>query len=396
MNSNVWVAIIAGGEGSRLFPYSSPDRPKQFCKINEKDTFIQSVIDNYKLLGVKPNHIAVITASAAQAELAKKQAIPRGVFSENFHQIEPNLDYGGAIREAAKFIRSVDKDAIIINTPSDQYVDVTANDDFKATIENAVHAAEQSLPVIIGVKISDLAVAMGCGHALYEESDAPCHAVTRFEEKPGKEEAIKILRAGNSACNTGICIWTVDTFFKYVYDGPAEKIDTKQLMDMFMPDLKIAVGSFEWHDCGTLKSFYEVSEKTPNHRNATICSDKNRVDRYDCLDSLFLCDEGYRLHPSGCRGVAVIVTTIDTRPAIAVIDINESERVKKLAEDFKHNKELLVHDFSILAHNNFVMYSNMSKEIITCFVCVDGYTVNAYHNRDGMIDVFVSSGSPSN
>ena len=45
-NSHVWLAIIAGGQGTRLFPISNPERPKQFCQLDSKNTFIQAVIEH--------------------------------------------------------------------------------------------------------------------------------------------------------------------------------------------------------------------------------------------------------------------------------------------------------------------------------------------------------------
>ena len=383
---HVWVAIIAGGAGTRLFPYSNPDRPKQFCILNDtKITFIQNVIRNFTNLGIKRNRIIVVITNDVQKAHADEQVIPKGVISQNIYQISPDLDYGGAMAEATKFIKNLDPDAVVINTPADQYI--KTDKEFEKTIKNAVTTAFKGEPVIVGVKVNDLAVAMGCGHAIYEEIGEPCFPVLNFIEKPGEKEATRIMRAGNSACSTGISIWSIDTFFKAVSEGPAVKMATNDLMAKF-PNLKIAVGDYEWHDCGTLKSLYDVSKKTPHHRNAGFGG--GEIDRFECLDSLFLCDEGYRLHAAGCRGVAVIATTVDFKPIAAVIDINQSERVKKLAEDFARNKDLLVHDFSTLAHNNTVMFSNMSKETITCFACVDGYSIYSYRASDGMVDVFVS------
>ena len=383
---HVWVAIIAGGAGTRLFPYSNPGRPKQFCILNsDKTTFIQNVIDNFAKIGVKRNRFVVITTNETQTALAREQAIPKGVISQNICQINPDLDYGGAMTEATKFVESLDKDAILVNTPSDQYVKV--DDDFKTTIKNGILAAKQDFPVIVGVKVNDLATAMGCGHAIFQESDDACYPVERFVEKPDEKEATRIMRAGNSACSTGISIWKVSTFLEHLPKGPTVKMATNDLMEKFKK-LRIAVGSFEWYDCGTLKSLYEVSKKTPHHKNASFGG--GEIDRFECRNSLFLCDEGYRLHGAGCFGVAVVVTTMNSQPTVAVIDINQSSRVKQLAEDFSRNEDLLVHDFSTMAHNNHVMFSNVSRETITCFACVDGYTINAYRANDGMVDVYVS------
>ena len=59
-NQHIWVAIIAGGQGTRLFPISHPACPKQFCQLDENNTFIQAVIENFKLIGIKSTQIVIV------------------------------------------------------------------------------------------------------------------------------------------------------------------------------------------------------------------------------------------------------------------------------------------------------------------------------------------------
>lgn len=389
----MWLAIIAGGQGTRLFPYSHPDRPKQFCQLNEHNKFIQEVIKNFTGLGVKPTHIVVVTTDNNQSRLAAEQTLPRGVLSQNICQIGKEEGYTNAMIAASKFIYELDPEATIINTPADQFI--VADEDFERTISDAVNTAEEGSPVIVGVKINDLLTAMGCGHAFYRESDEACHPYTSFIEKPNKEYADLIMRAGDSVCNTGINVWRADTVLNPTPLTMSKGQGTAEFMSELSNraeatghHLRVAVGTFEWHDCGTLKSLYEISKKTPNHRNASLGG--GQIDRFECLDGLFLCDEGYRLHVTGCIGDSVIVSTIENRPIVAVINKAESARVKKLAEDFSRNRELLVNDFSIMAHNNFVMRSNISHDTIVCFVCVENYIVGTHRADDGDIDVYVS------
>lgn len=386
--THVWLSVIAGGQGTRLFPYSHPERPKQFCQLNRDDKFIQAAIRNFVTQGIKKTQVTIATTNAQQTALAKEQVVSRGILSQNINEISPDYGYAGAMVEMTKIIYEIDPEAVIINTPSDQYI--IPDEDFSKTIYDAINEAEKGNFVIVGVKVNDLDTAMGCGHALYEEAQeqAGCFKVEGFIEKPSRETANQIMRAGNSACNTGINVWKAKTLLDTIGDFDVTGLATDALMKILQPNLEIAVGNFEWRDCGTLKSLYEISKKTPNHRNASFGG--GEIDRFECLDGLFLCDEGYRLHVAGSVDDAVIVSTIDSRPIVAVINKNESARVKKLAEDYARNQDLLTNDFSILAHNNLVMRSNISKETITCFVCVENYIVNTYRAADGMVDVFVS------
>lgn len=386
-NNNVWVAVIAGGQGTRLFPISHADRPKQFCQLDKDNTFIQAVVKNFVDLGVKPSHFVIITTSDNQTELAKKQVLPRGILSQNIYQINPDLGYSAAMYMATKFISEHDKDAIVINTPSDQYI-AADDDDFYYTIKAAIDEARNDYPVIVGVKVNDLVTATGCGHALYEDfGDKGCYSVTGFVEKPNPEKADKIMRAGNSACNTGINVWKVSTLLEAVDERCIKGIGTDEFMDNFK-NLRIAVGSFEWHDCGTLKSLFEISKKTPNHKNASL--GPGEFERVECRRSLLYAAEGMELRVTGANDDAIIFTTINEKPIVVVAKLDESQRIKALAEDYVKHKDFLTDDFSFGARNNIVLGSNISDDLIVGFVGVRNYAVYVHKEPDGTLEAAVS------
>lgn len=385
MEKHVWVAIIAGGQGTRLFPISHTNRPKQFCRLDKRNTFIQAVIENFTGLGVKPTHIVVVTTSEHQTELAKEQVLPRGVLSQNILEISPSFGYAGAMVKAAEFISMLDSEAIVINTPSDQFL--VADEDFGSTIDAAIEAAKASQPVIIGVKVNDLVTAMGCGHALYEEVEAPCFPVTGFVEKPKREEADRIMRQGNSACNTGINVWRASTVLSATEGVRLVGLATDDFMKL-LGELKIAVGNFEWHDCGTLKSLYEVSKKTPNHKNASLGN--GSFERNNCRGSLLYASRGMELRVTGAKDDAVIFTIINEKPIIVVAKLAESQRIKDLAEDYSRHEAFLTDDFSFGARNNVVLGSNVSDELIVGFVGVENYAVYVHKRSDGTLEAAVS------
>ena len=385
MEKHVWVAIIAGGQGTRLFPISHTNRPKQFCRLDKRNTFIQAVIENFTGLGIKPTHIVVVTTSEHQMELAKEQVLPRGVLSQNILEISPSFGYAGAMVKAAEFISMLDPEAIVINTPSDQFL--VADEDFGSTIDAAIEAAKASQPVIIGVKVNDLVTAMGCGHALYEEAEAPCFPVTGFVEKPKREEADRIMRQGNSACNTGINVWRASTVLSATEGIRLVGLATDDFMKL-LGELKIAVGNFEWHDCGTLKSLYEVSKKTPNHKNASLGN--GSFERNNCRGSLLYASRGMELRVTGAKDDAVIFTIINEKPIIVVAKLAESQRIKDLAEDYSRHEAFLTDDFSFGARNNVVLGSNVSDELIVGFVGVENYAVYVHKRSDGTLEAAVS------
>lgn len=384
--SKVWVVIVAGGQGTRLFPISHTNCPKQFCQLDGKRTFIQATIENFVKLGIKQNKIVIVTTSENQTRLAREQTLSRGILSQNIYEIDPKYGYAGAMVKASMFIRNIEKDAIIINTPSDQYI--VSNEEFETSINIAVTAAMSYKPVIIGVKINDLNTAIGCGHAIYAESaDAyGCHAVEKFIEKPNVSIANRIMRDGNSACNTGIAVWHANTIYSAAGIGSIVGLATDELMRR-LPDLRIAVGSFEWHDCGTLKSLYDISKKTPNHKNASLGA--GSFERNDCRRCLLYAAEGMELRVTGGEDDAVIFTSINEKPIIVVAKMSESQRIKELAESFKIHESLLTSDFQIAAKNNIILRSNV-KNLTVGFVGVENYAVYAHEEKDGTMTAAVS------
>lgn len=382
---HLWTAIIAGGKGTRLFPISHPDCPKQFCQLDERNTFIQAVVDNFTFLGVKPTNIVVITTSDSQTELAKKQCLPRGILSQNILQLSPQLGYAGSMIKATSEIYKLDPAAIIINTPADQYL--VPDFEFKAAIESAVAGAKNGNSVIVGVKVNDIVTAMGCGHAIYEETNTACFPVTGFVEKPDKKKADEIMRQGNSACNTGINVWRADVVNGIFENKRYRGISTNKMMEM-LGDLQVAVGYFEWHDCGTLKSLYDISRKSPNTKNATIGG--GTFERTDCHRSLLYAIEGFELRVSGAEDDAVVFTSINERPIVVVAKLSDSQKIKLLAEDYLMHEEILTDDFSMGARNNTVLRSNVSDEIVVGFVGVQNYAVYVHRNADGNLEAVVS------
>ena len=382
---HLWTAIIAGGKGTRLFPISHPDCPKQFCQLDERNTFIQAVVDNFTFLGVKPTNIVVITTSDSQTELAKKQCLPRGILSQNILQLGPQLGYAGSMIKATSEIYKLDPAAIIINTPADQYL--VPDFEFKAAIESAVAGAKNGNSVIVGVKVNDIVTAMGCGHAIYEETNSACFPVTGFVEKPDKKKADEIMRQGNSACNTGINVWRADVVNGIFENKRYRGISTNKMMEM-LGDLQVAVGYFEWHDCGTLKSLYDISRKSPNTKNATIGG--GTFERMDCHRSLLYAIEGFELRVSGAEDDAVLFTSINERPIVVVAKLSDSQKIKLLAEDYLVHEEILTDDFSMGARNNTVLCSNVSDEIVVGFVGVQNYAVYVHRNADGNLEAVVS------
>ncbi|MCR5573169.1 MAG: hypothetical protein K6F57_05395 [Candidatus Saccharibacteria bacterium] len=175
---------------------------------------------------------------------------------------------------------------------------------------------------------------------------------------------------------------------KRIWNIEKAPIDTDDLMSL-LGELRLAIGSFQWYDCGTLKSLYAISRKTPNHKNATL--GKGFVDRgATCQGSLFYSIEGVNIWATNVHDAAVVVNEINGKIVMAIVALEESRLVRGLAEKFKQNEKILMHDYSIRARNNLVTETNCSDQILVGFVGVTGYVVTALKRPNGEIDIVVS------
>ena len=402
-NEHLWLAVIAGGQGTRLFPISHPACPKQFCKLDDRNHFIQATIDNYLSVGVKPTHVMVLVTNETQRQLAMEQCLPRGVLSQNIIMESPDLGYPGCMARATELIYEIDREAIVIETPSDQYLE--RGEAFINTIAVATEVASSGSFVIVGVKVNDLVTATGCGHVIYDESAGPyltvgnflkgfdvldksrCFTVTDFIEKPNLKVADRIMRQGNSACNTGINVWSAEAFHDVMSGRSCIGISTDEFMKMLGP-LKVAVGNFIWRDCGTLKSLYEISKKTPNHKNASLGG--GTFERINCRGSLLYAAEGMELRVSGAENDAIVFNSVDGHPVVVVAKLKESQKIKELANDYFAHEDILSEDFALGARNNTVLGSNVSDELVVGFVGVSNYAIYVHRRPDGMLEAVVS------
>lgn|GEM_PF-936318 len=403
----VYLLIVAGGNGTRLFPISNVDCAKQFTTCGDTGlSFLGVTVKRYVSLGLDPKHVIVLVCTDRQHELANeklaelKEMTGIDVPQANVYQISQKYGYAGAMVEGVRYIHGIDNDSIVISTPADQYVEVDA--EFGRVVSMAIKSAEKH-PTIIGVKTTDLNIMVGCGHAIYDrgkvskisKESVPDRVVEiiDFVEKPDKETANLLLAAGNSAVNTGINVFRSAFVAKKFQDYDLEKGELAT--DVFMEQLGkkvLAIGFFRWEDCGTLKSLRKICTLGKTHHNATIANG-SYVERTDCMNSLFVTTSEADLYATNCEDVAVCIERIRSKLYIAVVALEDSQKVRELAESYREGDLVLSSDYSVAgARNNLVVASNCSTEIIVgfCGLIVCGYIVNAVKTKKGRYLISVS------
>ena len=382
---HLYLVILAGGEGTRLFPYSNPERPKQLCPIGgnnrSTNTFLKRTITNYINCGFNRERIIIVTSNECQTRLTKQQVcIPGGVPYNNIWEISSSYGYSGTMVEATKKIAELDSDAIVFNTPSDHLL--TPDYKFIESIHTAITYAEQGCVSAIGIKTDDLDTVMSCGNIIYNQEKLK-NGITvseDFIEKPDEKQAKKLIKNSASVCNTGICVWKSDALLEYA-PKDTKHLTTERLMRSFNGYLRIVVGEFKWQDCGTLRGLYSALGKTNSYRNVVLGEGKFNLDK-SCQRSFFYADKGLILDVADAVNLAVIFTRIHGQPVLLISNLDESQKIKELAEDYSKHEKILIDDFSLGARNNRILYSNMYSEYSVGFVNVEDFVVHIVRRSD--------------
>jgi len=199
---------MAGGVGSRFWPLSTPEYPKQFIDIlGCGRTLIQLTVDRFK--GVAPIENFWVVTNAKYVDIVKCQ-IP-GI-PENHILAEPEVrNTAPCIAWACWMIKAEDEDANIVVTPSDAVV--MNPEEFRRVIKNSLEfTANHDAIVTIGIKPSRPETGYGYVEIVSQE-EGEIYRVKEFKEKPNREIAEQYLKAGNFLWNAGIFVWNVQTIF---------------------------------------------------------------------------------------------------------------------------------------------------------------------------------------
>lgn len=202
---------MAGGVGSRFWPLSTPEYPKQFIDIlGCGRTLIQLTVDRFQ--GICPIENFWVVTNAKYVDIVKCQmpGIP-----ENHILAEPEArNTAPCIAWACWMIKAEDKDANIVVTPSDAVV--MNPEEFRRVIKNSLEfTANHDAIVTIGIKPSRPETGYGYVEIVSQE-EGEIYRVKEFKEKPNRETAEQYLKAGNFLWNAGIFVWNVQTIFNSI------------------------------------------------------------------------------------------------------------------------------------------------------------------------------------
>ncbi|KAA3607435.1 MAG: mannose-1-phosphate guanylyltransferase [Candidatus Scalindua sp. AMX11] len=204
-----YAVIMAGGSGTRFWPWSRQQTPKQLLKITGKDTMIRQTVDRV-VSEIPLENIYVVTASS-QAESIKRELsmLPeRNIISEPFGR-----NTAACIGLAATVIRKKDADAIMAVMTADHIIE--PSDVFLRGLRCAEKfAMKTGVLVTFGIKPDTPSVNYGYIERSQEGESVDGFSVfdvKAFTEKPDRATAESFVQSGKYYWNSGIFVWSVST-----------------------------------------------------------------------------------------------------------------------------------------------------------------------------------------
>lgn len=224
MTEHTYAVIMAGGGGTRLWPVSRKERPKQLLPLIGNETLFQSTVSRLENL-FSPDRILVVTVE----EQAREMRLQAPEIPEENFIIEPGpRGTASVVGLAAAVLFKRDPNAKMAILPSDHFI--RNRDLFHYLLKAALEVAENGYLVTLGITPTQPSTAYGYiqqGERLDGQYNYPTYSVKRFVEKPDEQTAQKLLRTGDHSWNSGMFIWRADVILAEI--------------DKQMPDLGVAL-----------------------------------------------------------------------------------------------------------------------------------------------------------
>lgn len=344
---------MAGGVGSRFWPMSTVDHPKQFIDVlGLGRTLIQMAYDRFAGL-VDPQNVWVLTSQRYREQV--REQLPE--VSESHILTEPcRRNTAPCIAYVSWRIKQESPRANVVVAPSDHLVvDV---EEFRRVVANCLQfTTDTDAIVTLGMKASRPETGYGyiqADHTLPSARNKEIFRVDQFHEKPTLEVALSYLKENNYYWNAGIFLWNVSTIINAfrIYAPSIAKIfdrirpylgtaDEQKVIDEVYPqcenisvdyaimekaeEIFVCPSDFGWSDLGTWGSL-RVQTPKDVYGNAAIGENIRLYDTHNCIVHTL---NEKRVVIEGLDGY-IVAENDDT---LLICKLSEEQRIRQFAEE---------------------------------------------------------------
>lgn len=347
--------VMSGGVGSRLWPLSREDNPKQFHDFSGDGSMLAKTL---RRLTARPEGETPVFLIASERHADRVHADLAGLeLSGGGPLFEPTgRNTAAAVALATLRTLSDHGDSLVLVVPSDH--EIATAQQFWQSVENGAAAARAGRLVVFGIKPGQPETGYGYIEVAGER-DGVCD-VSRFVEKPDLATAQSYLDAGKFYWNTGIFLFRAsamrDAFMAFQPEiwtatEAAYQAATSDLSGLYMPlelyaaipstsidyaimekasDIAMVPAGFRWNDLGSWQSLLDVS---PSDKQGNVII--GDVVAIDCENS-YIRSDGRLLSAIGVENLAIV----STADATFVAPVSHSQHVKKIVEQLEKSGRL--------------------------------------------------------
>ena len=320
--------IMAGGGGTRFWPLSRADKPKQFLNLSGKNTMVVDTANRLSKVADKEDIFVVTNVKTVDATIEQT----KGILRPDHILGEPAArNTAACIGYAAMEIVKKYEDGIMVIVPSDHFI--KNEEQFALVLSKAIYTAEETNRLVT-VGIKPTFPSTGYGYIKYNaDTDGIAKDVEEFVEKPDLETASEYVDSGEYAWNSGMFIWKASTILKYferllpdiyrclVRIGEAMGTDREQeVLEEVYPEIpKISIdygimeradnvmmleGDFGWNDVGSFDAFDQIHDQDANGN--VVMADSCIINSKDNV--LYSTQDGHLIAALGINDIVIAHT----------------------------------------------------------------------------------------
>lgn len=350
MKLKAYCVILAGGIGSRLWPTSGKNRPKQFLDIfGTGRTLLQETYDRYASLFPEEN--ILISTYDGYLPLIREQ-LPQ-VREEQILSEPVQLGTGPAAIWASHHVGTLSQDATMLLSPCD--LQIKGEESFLKDVTRGLDfVAKRDAFLSLGIRPSMPCPTYGYIQTGEDTEEEGVSKVKSFSEKPGETFAKMFMESGEFLWNTGLFLWKISTMRTFLNSIMPEMepyleqrngsmhMDEKEIVRKYYPsslhssidliileqskNVYVECGSFGWADLGQWSTLFRLAEKDEND-NAVIGGGGAIL--HDCRGNIIHLSEG---HTAVMGGIEDCILS-EKDGIILLCKKDDPARVRKLATE---------------------------------------------------------------